>query len=293
MEFLVVALLGGFFAFNAVATPDRAAKTAEKSLRAQFPGAGVNVEIDGKRGRNVLAGRFKRIRIELSDLTLTTLPITGSVSSTKALAASPVSPKLIATDASSTTVSSTKRKRVKLGRAETVELSIRRFTLGTLKISAADFLLRDVQYDLNALKKQSQMRIVRCGAATMKLQLSAADLTPLVTSRLTEVSNPNLQLRDNQIVFSGERPIVGFVAPFQLTGTVAGAGDALSLNDVKFTVSGLPVPPALVKTQVGNLNPVYRFDLGEAPFQVQIQNVTAQNDVLSIDANLPFLEARQ
>lgn len=278
MELLLVALLGGFLGFNALATPDRAAKIAEKSLRGQFPGAGVNVEIDGKRGRAVLAGRFKRIRIELSDLTLTSLPISASDSSTKPALA------LISTE----TPSSTKPKRPKLGRADFVELSIQRFTLGTLKIAAADFLLRDVSYDLNALKKQSLLRIVRCGAATMKLQLNASDLSPLVTSRISEVSNANLQLRDNQIIFSGERPIVGFVAPFQLTGTLAGAGDALSLEDVKFTVSDLPVPSNLVKTQIGSLNPVYRFDLGQAPFKVEIQSVSAQNDVLSIDANLPF-----
>lgn len=287
MELLLAALLGGFFGFNALATPDRAAKIAEKSLRQQFPGAGVNVEIDGKRGRAVLAGRFKRIRIELSDLTLSTLPISASASSTNDAR------RLASTEPVAVPASSTKPKRVKLGRAEVVELSIKRFTLGSLKIASADFLLLDVSYDLNALKKQSQLRIVKCGAATMKLQLNAADLVPLVTNRLTDVSQANLQLRDNQIVFSGERPIVGFVAPFQLTANVAGAGDALRLDDVKFSVSGLPVPSALVNSQLGNLNPVYRFDFGEAPFSVEIQSVTARDDVLSIEANLPFRGATQ
>ena len=47
MGYLLAALAGGFLLFNSVATPNRAERKVESALRKQFPGAAVDVEIEG------------------------------------------------------------------------------------------------------------------------------------------------------------------------------------------------------------------------------------------------------
>ena len=62
MGWLLAILAGGFLTFNAVVTPDKAASEAEKALKKQFPGAEIQVKIEGKRGKDVLNGRFRKSR---------------------------------------------------------------------------------------------------------------------------------------------------------------------------------------------------------------------------------------
>ena len=82
MGWILALLAGGFLTFNAVVTPDKAAGVAADALKKRFPGANVKVVIEGKRGRDVLNGRFKRVDVELADLTLSDLPIATSANVT-------------------------------------------------------------------------------------------------------------------------------------------------------------------------------------------------------------------
>src|SRR5437762_3013993 len=127
MEAIIGVLLGGVLLFNSVVTPGRAAKEAEKSLRKKFPGATVNVEIEGKRGRDALKGRFKTVRVELANARVDGFPIQGKESD-----------------------DTTPEKAVKEGTIEHLELELRDFSFGDLPVKTATLSFDDVRYDFNA-----------------------------------------------------------------------------------------------------------------------------------------------
>src|SRR6186713_775120 len=69
MGFLLGALVGGVLFFNSQATPHRAEREVEKALQGRFPGAQIDADIKGKRGMDVISGRFKEVRVQMAQFT--------------------------------------------------------------------------------------------------------------------------------------------------------------------------------------------------------------------------------
>ncbi len=295
MGWLLAILAGGLFTFNAVVTPDRAADEATKALRKQFPGADVEVNIEGKRGKDVLNGRFRKIDIELSNLTLEELPLqTASAPKTAVLVREPVgtirstSPRAESGPAlKAVEIKPAKVKKPKIGKAGEVNIAVSDFKWQNLPVERADFQFNDVEYDFGALKNDSQFKLVRVGKSTMHLELAPDALTPFIAKRVANVSKPNVRLTDGQISVVGERNFYGLAAPFEVKGKPGFIGSQVILQAPKLLVSGVSVPAMVAMPILKSVNPLYSFDdLEGLPFTVVLTKVEARDGKLQIDGEL-------
>ena len=300
MGWLLAILAGGLFTFNAVVTPDRAASEAEKALKKQFPGAEVDVKIEGKRGNDVLNGRFRRIDIELAKLALDELPISASATATQTSAnapnvvrqadgkiqvGQPRAPGAPALKPVETKLS--KPPKAKIGRAGELNIAVREFRWQNLPIERADFQFNNVEYDFGALKNRSQFKLVRVGKASMHLELAPDALTPFIAKRVANVSNASVKLNDGQVSVGGARNFYGVSAPFEVRGQPSFSGSQVILKSPKLLVSGVSVPALVATPILKSVNPLYSFDdLEDLPFAVTLTKVEARDGKLQIDGDL-------
>ena len=310
MGWLLAIVAGGLFTFNAVVTPDRAAGEAKKALQKQFPDADVQVVIEGKRGKDVLNGRFRKIDIELSNLTLTELPLAMSAPLTSPSANAPA-PDVAAVSAPAAQrepdgairaapprddsapqfkpveIKTPKAQKTKIGSTGELNIAVRDFKWQNLAVERADFRFADVEYDFGALKKQSQFKLVRVGKSTMHLELAPEVLTPFVAKRVENVTNPSVTINGGQMSIKGSRPIYGVSAPFEVNGTPDFDGAAMILKSPKLLVSGVTVPGLVAAPILKNVNPLYSFDKMQGlPFKVTLTKVEAREGKLQIDGDL-------
>ncbi len=265
MGILLAALLGGFFGFNAVATPDRVEQIMEDSLRKRYPGAQIDATVEGKRGKDVVKGRFRRVRLEMSHL--------GDVDSVP-LEPGPPSKQL--------------------GKVDHFDLALRDFTFDHTPIESATVSVDDISYDLGALKAKNQLRIVNTGIGTAHLTLAAAALEELLYTRLDNVQDAHLHFQDGRIHVNGKKvlPIIHLRVPFHfwarpevrhgnevwLTGERAAFEDTTGLS---LSVSSI--------FKLKQWNPIYVFDRDRKwPFEVQVTEIIANEDKLEVNANLRF-----
>lgn len=301
MGWLLAILAGGFLTFNAVVTPGKAADKATAALRQKFPGADVKVVIEGKRGKDVLNGRFRKIDIELANLTLDELPIESiapsassapiaSVKSgviTRPVASAQENASGVKSDEAPIRVVTRKSKPPKLGRATELNLAVRNLKWQNLPVERADFAFSDVEYDFGALKNQSQFKLVSVGKASMHLELRPAALQPFIVKRAENISNPTLTLTDGQITVKGARNFYGLSAPFELKGQPGWSGSQVILTQPKLLVSGVAVPALVATPLLKSVNPLYSFDnLKDLPFAVRLTKVESRDGKLQIDGDL-------
>ena len=315
MGWLLAIVAGGLLTFNAVVTPDKAASEAKKALQKQFPNAQVQVKIEGKRGKDVLNGRFRKIDIELANLTLTELPLAMSAPAPNAVAqnsptqnapatnpstqnssvvvresggATPATPRgASAPPLRAVEIKTPKAEKIKVGRTGELNITVRDFKWQTLAVERADFRFADVEYDFGALKNRSQFKLLRVGKSTMHLELAPDALTPFVAKRVENVTNANVKINGSQMSIRGARNYYGVVAPFEVTGTPNFTGSEIILNAPKLLVSGVTVPALAAAPILKNVNPLYSFDkMGGLPFQVTLTKVEARDGKLQIDGDL-------
>ncbi|HEX8464040.1 MAG TPA: LmeA family phospholipid-binding protein [Abditibacterium sp.] len=253
----MAALLGGFLVFNGAATPQKAATMAQSALQKQYPGANVEVQIEGKRGVDVLKGRFRRVRVGLSDVALADLPFTP-----------PKNPK-------------------KIGRAAKIEVDLKRITWGNVPIDTARLDFQQVEYDFEALRKQSQFQIVKMGPSQMRVQLRGESLRPLFAARLQNIDEPEVHLEGNGLRVTGARTVLGLRTPVELTAGLIGVGNEVRLFEPQIRVGGVALPAVATASLTKDVGSLYAFDReGRWPFTVRIDRVTAQNETLGIETSL-------
>ena len=257
MGYLLAALLGGFFLFNSAATPQKAARMAEKALQKQYPGAEIEVEIEGKRGTSVLKGNFRRVRVQMAHLTIAALPFEPSGGAKK------------------------------IGRAGKIELDLRDLKLGTLPVSRARLEFENVEYDFAALKDRAQFQLVKSGAARLGLQLSTEALLPAFAAKLQNTSDVRVSTEGKTLTLRGNRTFLGATTPIVVTGQLAGRDSELRLENTILTVGGTRVPDVAANLLLKDLNPLYDFDKGlKWPFRTEITSASGVANQINLSANL-------
>lgn len=267
MEPILGVLLGGFLAFNAFVTPGRAEKEAEKSLRAKFPGATVNVEIEGKRGKDVLSGRFKSVQVEMSNLRIDDFPIQAGMATQATTATGEAAPA------------------PKISTIGHLQLSLRNLTFGNLAVKSVELSFDDVKYDYNALKKRSEIHLISFSNGKIAMGIEAAALAPLVVKRSPGIVDPHVELRGNEIIVTGKREFLGTSANLLVKGPIVARERSLDLDNARVEVAGLVLAPLLAKPIIKTINPLYEFD-EKWPFNLQIGRIAADNNLLQIEAAL-------
>lgn len=268
MGYFLAALFGGLLLFNSQATPERAARGMESALRRQYPGRQIDVEVKGKRGLNVVRGKFKSVTLTMSG---------GSATGANLFPIAAVP------------------KAKKAGRIGRIAVQLRDFDLDGLRIESADLNWSDVVYDWGTLRKTSQMNFVSAGPATARVLIPASSLQTLLLQRVKDIQNPKMSLQNGRILVSGTRPapIFGTPLPFTLSARPEVRNQTeIWLADVQATMSGSPLPPALVSGLTEKFNPVYKFSFSDKwPFSMNITRLNAQNDKLEVLADLTFIPA--
>lgn len=257
MEAIVGILLGGVLLFNAVVTPGRAAKEAEKSLRKKFPGATVNVDIEGKRGKDVLNGKFKSVRIELSNARVDGFPIQTGQAGTK------------------------------IGTIGHLELELHDLTFGDLPVKTATLSFDDVQYDFKALKKDSNIRLIAFSNGKIALGVEASALTPTFAKRAPEILNPHIEVQMGEMILSGRRDVLGIGTSVEVRGAIVARDKSLELDGARVAVGKLNLLPLIAAPIIKGINPLYEFDTDNSwPLNLKIERITADNNLLQLEGNL-------
>lgn len=267
MEWLLAALVGGFLGFNALATPDRAAKMLEATLRKTYPQATVNAEVEGKKGRAVLKGHFRRVRLEMSGIgDIDNLPFSTGPAK-------------------------------KVGYLGRLELALRDFRFGGLPVESSEFTFEDVAYDFNALKNQSKLSIVQCGPAGANIVLGASALQQHFGDSLEGVSDIRISLRDGLLHLDAKKklPLIPIGVPFHLSARpIMKNGNEIWLTQGRLSFENTTGLSLRVNNLLADLNPIYQFDPEKKwPFRIQLTSVNAQNNQMQINAALHFANAPQ
>jgi hypothetical protein len=261
MAYFIAALFGGFFAFNALATPKKAARTVESSLRKMFPGAQVKAEIEGKRGRDVLKGRFKSARLSMSNFSFGEGAGLGVQ---------------VVPSASSQ------------GRIGRFEMSLRDFGAQGFRVSALDLSIDNVLLDWKALRKSSQLKLVSPPASDTttprtsgraRLVLGQAALEGFVRTRFPDLGKSRVTLSNGRMIsVAGAREFLGASFPFELSGRLeVRDGRALELRDPQVLAAGVPLAPALAAPLLKNLGTLYELDpVGRWPLAMRVTSLKVE-----------------
>lgn len=264
MGYLLAAILGGFLFFNSQATPQRVEHAAQAGLQKRFPGAQVQVHVEGKKGIDVLHGKFKNVQVSLTHLgRINGLPLS--------LADHPRH----------------------TGHVGHFELDMRDFTWNDLALESVSFVFDDVTYDLDALKKATLIKLANSGPASARILVPAASLENVVRTRMTDIESPHVTVRGDTIEVSGKKPIplIGVPVPFTLTAhLVARRGNEVWLVNPIVSMADVPVTGAIGNSLIGHVNPIYAFDREKKwPFLVNLTRIQGQNNKLELDADLTFV----
>lgn len=291
MGWILAILAGGVLTFNAVVTPDKAADEAAKALRAKFPGAQVKVNIDGKRGKAVLNGRFKRVDVEMSDFQLDDALVAQMAAATPApltpLYTTPVPLPEHAAPTNAATSQPKSAPKIKIGRTDEINIALSRFRWNDMPVERAEFYLKNTEYDWDALKSRAQFILLKTDDAKLHLELAPEALAPLVEKRVQNIKNARVSIVGEKLSVRGERQFYGINAPFEVKGTLGFVGPQVIMQAPTLLVSGLTVPAPLAAPLLKSINPLYSVaDLKDLPFAVELQNVWARDGKLQIDAAL-------
>ena len=269
MGWIATLLAGGVLLFNSKATPARVGEEIEKSLRQKYPQSQINVEVRGKRGLNVTRGKFKSVRVQMSN---------------------------VSSNGDGLLQISAVNKARKAGRIGQLSFGLRDFDLNGVPIQSADVTWNDVVYDLKSLKDNSKLELQSVGQGNAKIVVAAASLQALLEARDSGIQKPKVLLRNGRIELSGERevPLLG-VQPFSLNARLESRnGNEIWLADSRATVAGAPLPLAFLEPLLKGFNPIYRFELNKKwPFRALLQEIRVLDDTLQIDAALTFIPASE
>jgi hypothetical protein len=300
---LIAVFAGGLLLFNSAASPRKVESKFEDELRKAFPTAKVDVSVKGKRGLNVVNGKFREIRISMRDFQLAPTPIalaplatsTSSQSTVEIdrTSVAPVAPAVAATLTATPLFSVASVATVKdRGRVGKTYISLANFGYGAFQVESLDAEFRDVDYDWAELKKGRALNIEKAGAASVRLTIPASSFQEVLRSRLTTIQNVKLSLQGGHVRIEGTRPapVVGTPIPVVFSAKPEVRGREIWMNDVSLSLGGAPVPAAISSTILGDFNPVYTFDReGTWPFRLELKSADAQNERLTLAGNLNFL----
>ncbi len=301
MAYFLAALLGGFLFFNSQATPDKAARVMEKTLAQKFPGAQIKASVEGTRGNDVLKGRFKRVHLDVANFTLGqssaavanpltqgVLPPMRSANALPARAATGATkPGAPAGGLSVQVVPNAKSR----GRIGTFELQARDFQWNDLQVSALDLHLGDVVFDWKALRKTSQIKLVSSSGGQAQLTLQAAALKSFVQQKLTDVSEPQVQLLPGKRVrVTGQKPmpLVNVPVDFELDAGLEIRRDReLWLSKPQLKTQGVVLAEPLAKLFLRDVNPIYVLDAeNQWPLLVRVTDLQTPENSLRLNASV-------
>lgn len=264
---LLALLAGGALLYNAIVTPGIIADKARNALQKRFPNANVQVRVEGRRGQDVLRGRFKRVRVELSQL--------GDP------AKSGLNLEVISRAKSE-------------GRIARLDVDARDFLAEGVPVESARLEIDDLRFDWAALRKSSRVRVISAGRTWAWARVGEDSVARLVLARLPGTKNVRVQLNDNRVIVTGRRALLGpLEVPFELSATPVGSANRLRLTGAQLSVNGASLPAQVTNALVASLDPIYAFDpQGEYPVGVNLRRVTAVRDGLEVEADITFKQPK-
>ena len=298
MAYFLAALLGGFLFFNSQATPDKAARIMEKTLAQKFPGASIKADVEGTRGTDVLKGRFKRVRLDVSNFTLGQTP-DAKISPINSGVLPPMRKSVPTAQATAPdsglnvqVVKSAKSR----GRIGTFDLQARDFRWNALQVSALDLTLKDVIFDWKALRKTSQIKLVDSSGGQAQLTLQAPALKSFVQAKLSDVSNPQIRLLPGKRVrVTGQKamPLVNVPVDFQLDADLEIRRDReLWLGNTQLKTQGINLAAPLAKLFLRDVNPIYVLDPeNKWPLTVRVTDLRTLDNSLQLDAQVKLRQS--
>lgn len=275
MEYLLGLLAGGFLLFNSSVTPGKVADKAQTALHQLYPQAQVAVQVEGKRGRDVLRGRFKRVRVNMTHV--------GNIEKP---ASQPASENKPASDFTLETVTQTKNE----GRIGRLEVEMRDFQAQGVSIEAARLESDDLRFDWKAVKKGTGIRVVGAQRTWAWVRIDASGVARLVAARLSGTRDVRVTLDNGMAHISGRRAFLGMgEVPFTLDARVVGERNVLRLRDTQLKVAGATLPSLVADPLLSRLDPVYTLDpRGEWPVAISLRNVRVERDGLELEADLQW-----
>ena len=247
----------------------------------------------------MLKGRFKRVHLDVANFVLgqnsnpkinpltsgVLPPLRPSVPATKNAPAKNVS----ASDSGLNVqvVPSAKSR----GRIGTFELQARDFRWNELQISALDLTLKDVVFDWKALRKTSQIKLVDSSGGNAQLTLQALALKSFVQTKLSDVTDPQVQLlpgKRARVTGQKPMPLVNVPVDFQLDAGLEIRHDReLWLSNPQLKTQGVTLAAPLAKLFLRDINPIYILDAeNKWPLKVRVTDLQTLDNSLRLNAQV-------
>ena len=168
-------------------------------------------------------------------------------------------------------------------------MQARDFRWNDLQISALDLTLKDVVFDWKALRKTSQIKLVDSIGGQAQLTLQAPALKSFVQTKLSDVTNPQVQLLPGKRVrVTGQKPmpLVNVPVDFQLDANLEIRRDReLWLSNTQLKTEGVNLAAPLAKLFLRDINPIYVLDAeNKWPLTVRVTDLQTLDNSLRLKA---------
>jgi hypothetical protein len=147
------------------------------------------------------------------------------------------------------------------GRIRNLELHLRNFRLGGLRIERLQAHIPECRFDYNLALRRNQMRLSRSGVGTGDVELLQEDLEAFILAKYPEIKRVRVVIADGRAQVSGYGEFIVVATNFEVDAKLEPAdGVRLVLTDARITFDGEAADAASREVLLRTLNPVVDLD---------------------------------
>ncbi len=173
----------------------------------------------------------------------------------------------------------TEPNRSKAGRIDSLNLSLRNFSLRGLRVERLEASIPDCRFDLGFAQRKRKIRLSRSGLGVGRVEILLTDLEKFIPLKFVEIVQCSARVVGKRLVIEGDGKFLLLNGRFSVSGEIAWSGTQILLKAAKMTFDGKPMDPMSEEGLLQVLNPVIDLDKDLGLYDaVQISEVTLLPD---------------
>jgi hypothetical protein len=173
----------------------------------------------------------------------------------------------------------TEPTRSKAGRIESLNLSLRDFTLRGLRVERLEATIPNCRFDLRFAQRKRKIRLSRSGLGTGRVEILLTDLEKFIPLKFVEILSCTAKVTRGRLTIEGDGKFLLLNGKFSVSGEIDWKGTQILLKSAKMMFDGKPMDPVSEEGLLQILNPVIDLDKDLGLYDaVQISEVSLQPD---------------
>lgn len=154
----------------------------------------------------------------------------------------------------------TEPNRSKVGRIESLNLSLRDFSLRGLRVERLEAMIPNCRFDLNFAQRKRKIRLSRSGVGVGRVEILLSDLEKFIPMKFVEIVECSAKVIGNRLAIEGDGKFLLLNGRFSVSGEIGWSGTQILLRSAKMTFDGKPMDPVSEEGLLQVLNPVIDLD---------------------------------